>query len=128
SVITPDRSPHPLMQLNVMNSRVIALIAGDPDRWALAGDQLYIDLDLSVENLPVGTRLSIGSAVIELTELPHRGRQKFSGRFGTDALRFVNSEVGYSLRLRGLNARVVIPGTIQRGDVVSRLRAGGEAS
>lgn len=117
---TSDGSPHPLMQLNVMNARAIALIAGDVERRSLAGDQLYIDLDLSEQNLPVGMRLAIGDAVIEVTEPPHRGCQKFSSRFGLDALRFVNSEVGQALRLRGLNARVVVPGTIRQGDVVRK--------
>jgi MOSC domain-containing protein YiiM len=109
------------MQLNVMSSRAISLIAADPERWALAGDQLYIDLDLSIDNLPSGSRLAIGDAVIEVTEPPHRGRQKFSNRFGADALRFVNSEVGRALRLRGLNARVIVAGTIRRGDGVTKL-------
>lgn len=118
---TPDGSPHPLMQLNVMSSRAISLIAADPERWSLAGDQMYIDLDLSIDNLPTGTRLAIGEAVIEVTEPPHRGCQKFSGRFGAEALRFVNSEVGRALRLRGLNARVVVAGTIRRGGAVSKL-------
>jgi hypothetical protein len=118
---TPDGSPHPLMQLNVMSSRAISLIAADPERWALAGDQLYIDLDLSIDNLPSGSRLAIGEAVIEVTEPPHRGCQKFSNRFGADALRFVNSEVGRALRLRGLNARVIVAGTIRRGDGVTKL-------
>jgi hypothetical protein len=118
---TPDGSPHPLMQLNVMSSRAISLIAADPERWALAGDQLYIDLDLSIDNLPTGSRLAIGDAVIEVTEPPHRGCQKFSNRFGADALRFVNSEVGRALRLRGLNARVIVAGTIRRGDGVTKL-------
>ncbi|MEX0699824.1 MAG: MOSC domain-containing protein [Acidimicrobiia bacterium] len=118
---TSDGSPHPLMQLNVMNARAISLIAGEPERWALAGDQLYLDLDLSHENLPAGARLAIGDAVIEVTEPPHRGCQKFSNRFGQDALRFVNSQVGRALRLRGLNARVVVAGTIRRGDVVTKL-------
>ena len=117
---TPDGSPHPLMQLNVMNVRAISLIAADPERWALAGDQMYIDLDLSIDNLPAGSRLSIGDAAIEVTEPPHRGCQKFSNRFGADALRFVNSEVGRALRLRGLNARVVVAGTIRRGDSVTK--------
>ena len=118
---TPDGSPHPLMQLNVMNARAISLIAADPERWALAGDQMYVDLDLSIDNLPSGTRLAIGDAVIEVTEPPHRGCQKFSNRFGPDALRFVNSQVGRALRLRGLNARVVGAGTIRRGDTVTKL-------
>jgi hypothetical protein len=118
---TPDGSPHPLMQLNVMSARAISLIAPDPERWALAGDQMYIDLDLSIENLPAGSRLAIGDAVIEVTEPPHRGCQKFSNRFGADALRFVNSEEGRALRLRGLNARVVVAGTIRRGGAVAKL-------
>lgn len=118
---TPDGSPHPLMQLNVMNARAISLIAGEPQRWPLAGDQLYLDLDLSLENLPAGSWLAIGDAVIEVTEPPHRGCQKFSNRFGVDALRFVNSEEGRARRLRGLNARVVVAGTVRRGDVVTKL-------
>jgi hypothetical protein len=118
---TEDGSPHPGMQLNVINARLIDLLAGSEDRWPLAGDQLYLDLDLSHGNLPAGTRLSIGDAVIEVTEQPHTGCQKFSQRFGIDALRFVNSETGKSLRLRGLNAKVVVEGTIRRNDVVRKL-------
>lgn len=118
---TPDGSPHPDMQLNVMSSRVAALVARHPDRWALAGDQLYVDLDLSEDNLPAGTRLAVGATVIEVTDQPHTGCPKFTQRFGADALRWVNTDVGRKLRLRGLNARVVIPGTIRTGDVVSKL-------
>jgi hypothetical protein len=108
-------------QLNIMNARAIALVAQSPDRWALAGDQLYIDLDLSVENLPPGTRLTLGSAVIEVTDQPHTGCRKFAARFGTDAMTFVNSPEGKKLRLRGLNARVVGPGAIRVGDVAAKL-------
>lgn len=117
---TPDRAPHPDMQLNVMNSRVVALLAQDPQRWALAGDQLYLDLDLSADNAPAGTRLALGAAVIEITDQPHRGCAKFSARFGRDALRFVNSDLGRQLRLRGVNARVVQAGVVRRGDTVTR--------
>jgi hypothetical protein len=120
---TPDGSPHPDMQLNVMNARVLALVAQDRERWRLAGDQLIIDLDLSDENLPAGTRLSLGSAVIEVTDQPHTGCHKFVARFGLDAMRFVNSPAGKRLRLRGLNARVVQPGVIRAGDVVRKLQA-----
>lgn len=122
---TPDGSPHPDMQLNVMNSRVIALVAGDKDRWQLAGDQLYIDLDLSDENLPAGTQLSIGAAVIEVSPQPHTGCHKFVSRFGLDAVKFVNSAVGKELHLRGINARVVQSGTIRVGDVVRKISAAG---
>jgi hypothetical protein len=118
---TPDGSAHPDMQLNVMNARVIALLAGEKDRWPLAGDQLYIDMDLSQENLPPGTRLALGSAVIEVTDQPHTGCKKFAARFGLDALKLVNSPLGRRLQLRGLNARVTQPGMIRVGDLVKKL-------
>lgn len=112
---TTDGSPHPDMQLNIMNARAIALLAQEKERWALAGDQLFIDLDLSAENLPPGTRLALGSAVIEVTAQPHTGCKKFVARFGLDAMKFVNSSVGKELHLRGINARVVEPGVIRVG-------------
>ena len=116
---TDDGSPEAGKQLNVINSRLAALVAGpDVDRRALAGDQLHVDLDLSEANLPAGSRLTIGDAVIEVTPDPHRGCAKFTRRFGLDAMRFVNSEVGRELRLRGLCARVVQSGTIHAGDTV----------
>jgi hypothetical protein len=121
STRTKDGSPHPDMQLNLMNSRVIALLAQRKDRWALAGDQLFVDLDLSDANLPPGTRLALGSAVIEVTDQPHTGCHKFQARFGRDAGKFVNSAVGKELHLRGINARVVQPGVIRVGDVVSKV-------
>jgi hypothetical protein len=117
---TLDASPHPEMQLNIMNSRAIALVAHDRDRWPLAGDQLYIDLDLSADNLPPGTRLALGSAVIEVTAQPHTGCKKFLARFGADAMKFVNSPLGKELHLRGINAKVVQPGVIRVGDVVRK--------
>jgi hypothetical protein len=126
STRTDDGSPHPDMQINVMNSRVIALIAGEKTRWGLAGDQLYIDLDISAENLPPGTRLAIGSAVIEVTAQPHTGCAKFVQRFGVDAMTFVNSPEGRLLHLRGINARVVVPGRIQTGDRIRKLRSNAE--
>jgi hypothetical protein len=115
-----DKSPNPDTQLNVMNSRVIALVAQDTDRWSLAGDQLFVDLDLSAENLPAGTRLALGSAVIEVTALPHTGCKKFLERFGIDAVNFVNSTLGNQLHLRGINARVVQAGVIRVGDLVKK--------
>jgi hypothetical protein len=117
---TPDGSAHPDMQLNIMNARAIALVAGHRDRWPLAGDQLYVDLDLSPANLPPGTRLALGGAVIEVTAVPHTGCAKFIHRFGPDAMKFVNSPVGRSLNLRGINAKVLQPGPVRAGDVIRK--------
>ncbi|HYU86151.1 MAG TPA: hypothetical protein VEK80_15230 [Kribbellaceae bacterium] len=111
----------PGRQVTVMNARAIALLARSRERWALAGDQLYVDLDLSGRNLPPGTQLEVGLAVLEVTAEPHRGCKKFGARFGLDALRFVNSEVGYALNLRGINTRVVHAGVVRPGDVIRKL-------
>lgn len=118
---TPDGLSHPDMQINIMNARAVALIAGGETRWPLAGDQLFVDLDLSGVNLPPGTRLSLGEAVLEVTEIPHLGCQKFVTRFGVDAMKFVNSPLGRELCLRGINAKVVRPGTIRPGDAVRKI-------
>jgi hypothetical protein len=116
----PDGSANPAAQITVMNARAVELVAQGLDRWALAGDQLYIDMDLSEDNLPPGTRLAIGSAVLEVTAQPHTGCRKFSDRFGVDALKFVNSPAGKQLHLRGINTRVVRAGTIRVGDLVRK--------
>jgi hypothetical protein len=118
---TPDGSAHPDMQLTLMNVRSATLIAGDPARRPLAGDQFFVDFDLSVENLPPSTLLTIGEATIEITEIPHRGCGKFSSRFGVDALKFVNSDVGRELNLRGVNARIVEAGVVRCGDTIAKL-------
>jgi len=120
STRTPDGAAHPDLQLTLMNSRVIALLAQERERWALAGDQLFIDLDLSAENLPAGTQLEIGAAIIEITAYPHTGCKKFATRFGSDAAKFVNSPLGKELQLRGVNAKVVRPGRVRVGDVVRK--------
>ena len=118
---TPDGGPNLEAQLTLMNARAAAAIAGERERWALAGDQIYVDLDISRANLPAGSRVQIGSAVIEFSEAPHTGCAKFSARFGNDALRFVNSKTGRELRLRGANCRVVKAGTVRAGDAIKKL-------
>jgi hypothetical protein len=121
SLRTADGSPHPEMQINIMNARVTALVAQDKERWPLAGDQLYIDMDLSKENLPAGSRFTLGSAVLEVSALPHTGCHKFVSRFGLDAMKFVNSRIGKELCLRGINAKVVQAGVVKTGDTARKL-------
>jgi MOSC domain-containing protein YiiM len=116
----PDGSANPKAQLTIKNARMAALVAQTPERWELAGDQLYVDFDLSTENIPPGTRLEIGSAVIEVTDEPHTGCRKYLDRFGKDALRLVSSETGRTLNLRGINTRVVVAGVVRTGDRVSK--------
>lgn len=118
---TADGSANPDAQITVMNARTVALVAQAEERWPLAGDQLYVDLDLSEENLAPGTRLAIGSAVLEVTAQPHTGCRKFSDRFGVDAIKFVNSEEGKRLHLRGINAKVIQAGAVCVGDVVRKI-------
>jgi MOSC domain-containing protein len=108
-------------QLTVMNTRVLAAIEADRARWPLAGDQLYVDFDLGIDNLPAGSRLAIGSAVVEVSETPHTGCAKFSARFGSDALRWINSPIGRNHRMRGLNARIIEAGTVRIGDSVRKV-------
>ena len=118
---TPDRSADPDTQITVMNSRVAALLAGEKNRWQLSGDQLFLDLDLSAANLPPGTRLALGSAVLEVTAPPHTGCRKFADWFGPDAVTFINSPAAKALRLRGLNAKVVKSGAVKLGDLARKL-------
>jgi tRNA-Thr(GGU) m(6)t(6)A37 methyltransferase TsaA len=116
-----DGSADPEAQLNIMNSRAALLVAGTAERVPLAGDQLFIDLDLSPGNLPTGTRLRMGTAVIEVTAKPHTGCAKFTKRFGLAAHRWINGTTGRSERLRGICAVVVEPGTVRRGDTITKL-------
>ena len=119
---TADGSAHPDMQINLMNSRVIGLISGPKDNWAIAGDQFFVDLDLTPHNLPPGSRLALGSAELEITDIPHTGCAKFAQRFGVAAERFVNSASGLELNLRGVNAKVVTAGSVKIGDSITKTR------
>jgi|SRR5712671_2507793 len=118
---TADGFANPETQLTLMNARVIALLAQSKTHWPLAGDQLFLDLDLSTANLPAGTKLAIGSAVIEVTPPPHTGCKKFEARFGPDATKFVNSPMGRELNLRGINAKILKPGLVRVGDSVTKV-------
>jgi MOSC domain-containing protein YiiM len=117
----PDGSPDPDVQVTLMNSRCIELLAQDKSRWPLAGDQLYVDLDLSEDNLPVGQRLAVSSVILQITAIPHTGCGAFSERFGPAALKFVNSTIGKQLHLRGIYARVIQDGAVKQGDLIRKI-------
>ena len=119
---TADGGPNPEAQVTVMNSRAADLVAATRERWPLAGDQLYVDLDLSTENLPTGTLLRIGEAELEVTAAPHTGCAQFKERFGVEALRLTATPDGRFLRLRGINTRVVRGGDIRPSDPIEVVR------
>jgi hypothetical protein len=116
-----DGSANPNSQVTIMNSRVIALLAREEGRWPLAGDQLYVDFDLTASNIPAGTQLAIGSAVVEVTAQPHAGCKKFAERFGVESVEYMNSPEQKEMQLRGINSKVVQAGVIRVGDVVRKL-------
>ncbi len=118
---SPDGGPHPDAQITIMSARAAAAVIGPIERWPLAGDQIYADLDISHETLPAGAQLRLGDAILEVTAKPHRGCAKFAARFGRDALRFVNTGEGRDLRMRGVNCRVIRPGTVRPGDPITRV-------
>jgi len=111
-----DGSSHPDVQIAIMSVRVIALLARDKTRWKLAGDQLYVDFDLSRACLQAGQKIGIGDALLEITDQPYPACKKFSERFGAAALKFVSSPEGKSLRLRGVYAKVLRAGSVSVGD------------
>jgi MOSC domain-containing protein YiiM len=117
----PDGRPHPDVQICIMNSRMINLLAGEKHRWELAGDNLFVDLDLSRDNLHTGQQLRLGECTIQITEQSHNGCSKFSQRFGPAAVKIVNSSTGKHLRLRGVYARVIEAGEVRVGDVITKL-------
>lgn len=118
----PDGRPDPAVQLTIMSSRLARLVMGDDKaHWALAGDQLVADLDLSEVNLPPGQRLAVGEAILEITAEPHRGCAKYKARFGDDALRFISTDEGRRLNLRGIYAKVVQAGRVRIGDAITKV-------
>lgn len=119
---TEDGSAHPEMQINIMNSRLAELITQEKSDWKMAGDQLYVDLNLHQDNVPAGTRLSIGEAILEVTAVPHTGCKKFAERFGREALKFISTKEGRRWQLRGINAKVVKGGKVAVGDSVSKIQ------
>jgi MOSC domain-containing protein YiiM len=122
---TPDGLANPNSQVTIMNSRVIALLAREEQRWPLAGDQLYVDFDLSASNIPPGTQLTIGSAILEVTAQPHTGCKKFAERFGIQSVEFMSLPEKKEMQLRGINTKVVQPGMVRVGDSVRKTpRAG----
>jgi MOSC domain-containing protein YiiM len=118
---TEDGKAHPEMQVTLMSSRIIQAIAKERSRWSLAGDQLFLDIDLSEENLPTGQQIAIGTVILEISAYPHTGCKKFTERYGSEATRFVNSREGRQLRRRGVNAIVIQSGTISTGDTVVKI-------
>jgi MOSC domain-containing protein len=114
-------SANPEQQLTLMSVRAIAAIDADRERWPLAGDQLFVDFDLSVSNLPAGARVALGEAVLEISATPHTGCDKFTARFGSDATKWVNTGAGRELRLRGVNAKIIRAGIVRRGDSLRRV-------
>ncbi|MFI5282458.1 MAG: MOSC domain-containing protein [Candidatus Dormibacterales bacterium] len=118
---TADGGADPEAQVTLVNARAAEAFAGDRDRWHLAGDQIYVDFDISLDNVPPGSRVRIGEATLEFSAAPHTGCAKFSSRFGVEAHKFVNSAVGRELRLRGANCRVVSGGLVRTGDAIQKL-------
>ncbi len=116
-----DKSADIETQLTIMNSCVIALITQNCDQWPLAGDQLYIEMDISKNNLPPGSLLKLGNALLKISKKPHTGCKKFSERFGLDALKFVSSRQGRELSLRGINTSIIKSGMVQTGDKVMKV-------
>lgn len=117
----PDGSPDPHVQVTIMNSRCLDLIATAKERWPLAGDNLIVDMDLSISNLPPGQKLSIGSAILEVSDIPHTGCMNFRDRFGVEALKFVSTKEARNLRLRGIFASVIKAGEIRVGDLMKKI-------
>ena len=117
----PGGESDPEVQVAIMSARMIEVLTRDKSRWPLAGDQLFVDFDLSVVNLAVGNRLQVGAAVLEITAEPHRGCRKFSQRFGAEAKAFVNSKQGDAYRLRGVYAKIVSAGEVRVGDDIRKI-------
>jgi MOSC domain-containing protein YiiM len=113
-------------QITVMRVDVARLFANGQD-LALFGDNLLVDLDLSTRNLPTGSRLRCGGAVLEVTPEPHTGCLKFRQRVGGDALRLTADARLRDLRLRGIYVKVIEPGEVAVGDRIEVLSRGAAA-
>lgn len=121
STSMPDGSANPEAEITLMNARVIQALTQDETRWALAGDQFFVDFDLSEENIPAGSQLAMGSAILEVSPLPHNGCKKFSERFGVDALKFISMAENKPLRMRGINAKIIQAGDVKQGDLIRKV-------
>ncbi|MEM7334639.1 MAG: MOSC domain-containing protein [Chloroflexota bacterium] len=117
----PDKSSNPEAKITIMNSRVIKHITQSDSGWEWAGDQFFVEMDLSEENLPAGQQLQLGTAVLEVSAVPHTGCAKFVARFGKDAHKFVNNQYGRSQRFRGVNLKVIKGGTVKVGDTAQKI-------
>jgi hypothetical protein len=107
-------------QVSLMDARVASLlVGGERDRLHLPGDNFHVDLDLGEAALPVGSQLRLGTALLEITALPHAGCAKFRARFGDDALRWVNHRSFRARRLRGVFCRILEGGVASLGDAIA---------
>jgi MOSC domain-containing protein YiiM len=118
---TPDGSANLEQQLTLMSVRVLAALEPDHTRWPLAGDQFLVDFDLSLAHLPAGAHVALGEALVEISAHPHTGCAKFTTRFGSDATKWLASDIGRDLRLRGVNAKIIRGGVVRRGDAIRRV-------